>query len=883
MTDLPTHSGGPSASTPPEQLLRHAQWVRRLARSLVADAHRADDLAQEALVRALERPPERPGPLRGWLATVLRNLAAEGRRGTVRREAREEDTARPESGGDAGDLAARAAAQREVVGAVLGLDEPYRSTLLLRYFEDLGPRRIAARQGVPLNTVRNRLARGRAALRARLDAGRGGERGAWLRALLPLTRPPEGSWAHALPALEHLVPGALLVNAKLLIAGLLVLFVGALAAVGLRNPEPEAVAGPTARDDGFEPAPRAELARAQGQGTAETLSANGRSELAAEPREESPPEAAGTPSVLPDLVGRVVDLNAQPVADVLVVRGDDHEQGVRSASDGRFRMPSGSGKGDLRVADPRWSAVLSGAPVREGSGHEAILLVAPRAPLEGRVVDALSGLPLEGVTLAVEPPVDLRADFSLNLDHSNQVRYRVESDAEGGFALAEAPALPEGRLTAHLGGYLPHAEPLPPAGSSPHVIALSTASDEANRLRGRVEDETGAPVPEARVALGLDVVNCDERGEFVFELDAEASFNRMMRNRGPELVASIEGTLTALAPGSQPGSYTAPRSPEGEVQWPPFVTVRLGPPTLTITGTVVGRDGDPLAGAQVWIADPTFFGALGDARARVGPGLVHVETLVSGSEATTWTTVQTDAEGRFRIEGLSQRNYDVEALDPDTLQRGRLGSVPAGSERLRIELDAEGLFPSLAGRVVDHEGRGVAGVAVRPMCDAFQQRIGGEVVGTSHEMASGTRTDEDGRFALTQVPRDLVYLRLDGPDILPLEWGRRVEGGLGSLVEASADELEIEVSTRCHFQVELADPSEADAFSLLDAEGQELMISEFQGTSRMEAPRQRMVEGRSNPMAVSDRATTLVLYREGEEVRRAPVRLRSGERTVLQP
>ena len=41
-----------------QALLEQHEWVRRLARRLVGDPHEADDLAQEALAVALERPPQ---------------------------------------------------------------------------------------------------------------------------------------------------------------------------------------------------------------------------------------------------------------------------------------------------------------------------------------------------------------------------------------------------------------------------------------------------------------------------------------------------------------------------------------------------------------------------------------------------------------------------------------------------------------------------------------------------------------------------------------------------------------------------------------------------------------------------------------------------------
>ena len=78
-------------------LLQQTSWVRALARSLVADAHLADDLVQDAWVTALGRPPATDRPVRGWLATVLRHRAREVRREGGRRERRELESARPEA------------------------------------------------------------------------------------------------------------------------------------------------------------------------------------------------------------------------------------------------------------------------------------------------------------------------------------------------------------------------------------------------------------------------------------------------------------------------------------------------------------------------------------------------------------------------------------------------------------------------------------------------------------------------------------------------------------------------------------------------------------------------------------------------------------------
>jgi hypothetical protein len=94
--------------------------------------------------------------------------------------------------------------------------------------------------------------------------------------------------------------------------------------------------------------------------------------------------------------------------------------------------------------------------------------------------------------------------------------------------------------------------------------------------------------------------------------------------------------------------------------------------------------------------------------------------------------------------------------------------------------------------------------------------------------------------------------------------------------------LRITIERRCHFRVEIADVSLADELGMLDADGKELVISDFQGASRNDVVRHALLGGRSNTLAVSDRARELVLYRSGISVRRLNVTLRPGEPLVLQ-
>src|SRR5262249_17434428 len=160
----------PPRPVSPEELLRHSGWVRALARGLLRDADAAEDVVQSTWLAAVEHgEPEGPA-LPSWLARVTRNFARKRLRGDRRRELHESLAARPATEPSAADLYERAALHRELVDAVMKLEEPYRSTILLRYFEELSPRAIASREEIPVRTVKTRLARGLEKLRAHLDA-----------------------------------------------------------------------------------------------------------------------------------------------------------------------------------------------------------------------------------------------------------------------------------------------------------------------------------------------------------------------------------------------------------------------------------------------------------------------------------------------------------------------------------------------------------------------------------------------------------------------------------------------------------------------------------------------------------------------------------------
>lgn len=177
----------------------HRPWIRSLALRLVRDAARADDLVQETFLAALEQRPSAGRSLRPWLRSVLTRRFAFGLRSDERRRARERESAAHEELPSSSELAEEAEQHARLVQALARLREPYRTALLLRYYEGLAPAAIAERLDLPGATVRSHLKRGLDELRAQLDREQGGERRAWCLALAPLAASAPDAWTFANP------------------------------------------------------------------------------------------------------------------------------------------------------------------------------------------------------------------------------------------------------------------------------------------------------------------------------------------------------------------------------------------------------------------------------------------------------------------------------------------------------------------------------------------------------------------------------------------------------------------------------------------------------------------------------------------------------------
>ena len=228
MRPTPTHPGLSSI----DEWQRHTRFLRRLACGLLEDANDVDDVLQETWLVA--RRSEAPRG-RGWLAGVVRNIAAQFTRSEARRSVREESAARTEVMPSIADSAARLNQMRSVVDALEELDEPYRTTLLMRFFDELTPHEIAREIGVPLETVRTRVRRGLERLRGRLTVASGGDARVWGSALIPFSRPPRSRAPFApRPPVAFVARAALLMTtqAKIAVACAVILSVGWLASRG---------------------------------------------------------------------------------------------------------------------------------------------------------------------------------------------------------------------------------------------------------------------------------------------------------------------------------------------------------------------------------------------------------------------------------------------------------------------------------------------------------------------------------------------------------------------------------------------------------------------------------------------------------------------------
>jgi RNA polymerase sigma factor (sigma-70 family) len=536
-------------------LLADVRWLRNLARRLAGGGNDADDLMQDTWMVALRRQRPRNEALRPWLTVAARFLWRRRRRDASRRNAREATVDELAPAGSAESALERLVLLRSLAELVEALPDPYRVTIVMRFFEDRSAAEIGRATGAPAGTVRWRLKEGLDRLRAALDERTQGDRRRW--ALVALAFRPES-------ARQPVSGGLIMMLTVATAAGV----AAALVVPNVVTPEhgsPPRRAGtalaPEPGADGSSRSPRLAIAR-----PAPAASATGAVEgVVLDPSRR--PVAGAVVALFPT---RETTLATAPVdRERLVVRA------VTNA-DGRFALTELL-PGDFVVtaSDSRFGpAELSLSVESQRRRQVDLTLTTGGELLSGTTRDAEAGA-IGGARITAMQMVATRA----------VLRFAALSDARGQYAVR----LPKGpwHVVASADGYAPGQADLSLPGAAHQDLVLRPAARIAGRV---VAGGTGAPVAAAEVQLvslpmgnrgGGPVVSSNADGYFEFD-DATAGRYRITAwsdNRAGriEVTARADSASAALVVPLEPAA--------------------------TLTGRVVDDGGRPIAAAKLEVFD----------------------------------------------------------------------------------------------------------------------------------------------------------------------------------------------------------------------------------------------------------------------------------------
>ena len=514
-------ASNPEFDTP--KLQAHHAFLRRVALGLVGNPHEAEDVVQQAWISALGRERGLDGVGRGWLARAVRSIAASRASSERSRTDREHLVARTEST-DTADVDQRLEHQALVLGGIRALPKPYRTVVFLRYYHDLGPGEIAARLELPLPTIKTRLARARELLRQELDRAYGGDRGAWLAAIVPALSDPWPSAPSTTGAGPLIGTIAMSTTTKLAAGLVAVTAVAFLLLNGGRVAEPERPGGDAAAAENTGETAR-QTTLAGGEATTERTAVDTLPTAAS--GATAPKSAAVVPE--PGMRGRVLSAVGAPLGAVaigFVAHGakEVEELGL-TAADGTFATLPPGGSGELRVAEDAL-VTLCAALVSPSTRAESVLIAARREALSGSVADQ-AGNPLSGVVVEIVLPVGFRSRFPFVMDNARLHIARAESEDGGSFSLSDGTRVEGAFLRASHEGYMTKQIPMQEVLSGIHLVLREPGlTDEA--LFGMVVDTSGLPVADARISFGGEVARSDETGAFQLQRhSAVASYDQL--------------------------------------------------------------------------------------------------------------------------------------------------------------------------------------------------------------------------------------------------------------------------------------------------------------------------------------------------------------------
>lgn len=421
--------------------------------------------------------------------------------------------------------------------------------------------------------------------------------------------------------------------------------------------------------------------------------------------------------------GRVIDGDGDPVAgaDVALAPSAAHAaEPVRGRSDdaGRFELEEvGPGRFDLMVRArgfapatvPSIEIVRSRAAPSDGGEPAAIDLgtvsLLPGATVEGRVAEP-RGRPLAGAEIRVVEDGERPEGAPPRLPEGRPAD--AVTDADGRFRLDDLATEQLLTLEVRLAGYVPAALRGVRTGGEPVRVTL----EPAGALAGVVVDEEERPVGGARLRLTARGGESDEAPEAPAERRyATAGRDGRFEIRG---LAGGRWDLTATAEGYRDAVEEGVEVATGEVPAELRLVLERG---VEVSGRVTGADGEPVAAARIVVS---------------GAGGARPASAVPSRRRAA-----TDGDGHYRLGGLDPGPTRFTVEHPEYRRLVREHEVAPGHAGVDFQLRRGG---EIVGRVVDSEGRGVAGarVTARPPSEGYSTLDTGRSVATA----------ADGRFRI---------------------------------------------------------------------------------------------------------------------------------------
>lgn len=315
--------------------------------------------------------------------------------------------------------------------------------------------------------------------------------------------------------------------------------------------------------------------------------------------------------------GTVIDDTGKPVAGAIVVSGTN---AAETSREGRFRLEVRAGSASVLAIGPDGRiGRREGIAIRADEDVDLDRLrVLPSACFSGSIIDDSSRQPVASALVTA-------ATMRIGAD-SDPLEWRTaRADGRGRFQLC---GLASGthRLEVEHPGYLP-AEMDSVLATIEPADGISVALRRESAVAGRVTDESGVPVPGARVHLHAV---SDTRA--VTTKDGRFRLRRLEPARNAELEAEKVGFARARRPGLQLKAGASTLVPD--------LILRHG---LRVVGTVVDPSGSPVAGVEVRAASEAEKAKL-DSRFGEPPPLPDASS---------------DARGRFELAGLDPGEYRV--------------------------------------------------------------------------------------------------------------------------------------------------------------------------------------------------------------------------------